>query len=389
MKKTLALIAALMVCITMISSISYAADKVIKFANISALSGPAAAWGVAIARALRMASEEIGTFTVAGQSYKWEIIDYDHKYNPADAVSAVNKAIYSDDVRYGCIQGSGIHPPILPLLRQNYFLDFGMIAGGKNITNPENPSVFRIMASSDQLITTFFDDVYRMYNIKRVALIVPNDEMGKADWSLMKKLHEERKPNVEIVAEEFFERGLSDFYPALKRMLAKKPDLIFSDAAPTGTIALIAKQSRELGFNGPIYNPTGALEAKSLWEAAGKGSDGVLVPRVWAKAPNKLYADFERKWEEKFKEPVLGLAPEVYPLLFWTLDAMKKANSVENEKVVKALYDTPFKDHPFGPASWGGLKTYGIKTQIVYPIPLSELKDGKWTHVMVKEGTLP
>jgi hypothetical protein len=78
-----------------------------------------------------------------------------------------------------------------------------------------------------------------------VAIIVPNDEMGKADWSLMKKLHQERKPVTEIVAEGFFKRGMNDFCPALKRMLAKNPDMIFSDAAPTGTVALIAKQYGE------------------------------------------------------------------------------------------------------------------------------------------------
>ncbi len=327
--------------------------KMIKYGNISAMSGPSAPWGVAIARALRMAAEDIGTFTIAGQSYKWEVIDYDHKYNPADAVSAVNKAIFTDNIRYGCVQGAGVHPPVIPLLRQNDFVDMGMMAGGKNITNPENPSIFRIMASTDQLIMTFFEDIYRIYKVKRVAIIVPNDEMGKADWSLMKKLHQERKPATEIVAEEFFERGMTDFYPALKRMFAKNPDMIFSDASPTGTVSLLAKQSRELGFKGPIYNPTGALEAKTLWETAGKGSDRVVVPRIWAKAPNKIYSDLEKKYEEKFKEPMLGLVPEIYPLLFWTVEAMKKANSVDNEKVYKALRETSYKDHPFRPSVLG------------------------------------
>jgi hypothetical protein len=62
---------------------------------------------------------------------------------------------------------------------------------------------------------------------------------------------------------------------------------------------------------------------------------------------------------------------------------------VDHEKVYPALRETSYKDHPFGPASWGGEKMYGIKSQIVYPIPLSELKDGKWHEVMVKEGTFP
>ena len=50
------------------SSFVYGADvKVIKFANISSMSGPAAPWGMGVARALRLAVEDIGTFTIAGQ----------------------------------------------------------------------------------------------------------------------------------------------------------------------------------------------------------------------------------------------------------------------------------------------------------------------------------
>ena len=236
---------------------------------------------------------------------------------------------------------------------------------------------------------TFFEDVYRLYKTKRVAVIVPNDEMGKADWELLRALHNERKPEATIVAEEFFERGLSDFYPALKRMLAKKPDLIFSDAAPTGTVALIAKQSRELGFQGPIYNPTGALEAKSLWETAGKGSDGVLVPRIWAEPPTPQYAELERHYMEKFKEPMLSILPEIYPLLPWITKAMQKAGSIDNEKFIPVLANSVDPDYSTGPAAWGGEKFYGIKRQIVYTIPLCVLEKGKWKLVMKKEGVLP
>jgi len=54
---------------------------------------------------------------------------------------------------------------------------------------------------------TFFEDVYRIYKAKRAAAIVPNDEMGKADFELLLRLHKERKPEAVVVAEEFFERG--------------------------------------------------------------------------------------------------------------------------------------------------------------------------------------
>jgi hypothetical protein len=77
-------------------------------------------------------------------------------------LSATNKAIFTDNIRYGCIHGAWVPPPLLYLIRQNNFLDMAMAAGGKNITNPENPSIFRIMASTGQLIMTFFEDIYRI-----------------------------------------------------------------------------------------------------------------------------------------------------------------------------------------------------------------------------------
>jgi branched-chain amino acid transport system substrate-binding protein len=362
--------------------------KVIKLANISPLSGPAAAWGIAGARGHQMSAEDIGVFKVAGQDYKWEIVNYDSKYVPSDALSALNKAIFQDNIRYGWITGSGVHPPLMPLLRQNWFVDMANIAGGKKFTNPENPTLFRVMASTDQCIMTFFDDIYKMYKTKRVAVIVPNDEMGKADWELLLRLHKERKPEAEVVAEEFFERGMTDFYPPLKRMLAKNPDMIFSDASPTGTVALIAKQSRELGFKGVIYNPTAVLEAKVLWDTAGKASDNVLVPRMWAEPPTKLYADLERRYVEKYKEPMLALYPEIYPLLPWITKAIQKAGSIDTQKVIPVLADMPNPDHPCGPAKWGGEKFYGIKRQIVYPVGLCILQDQKWKLVMKKVAEL-
>lgn len=389
MRKSTLLTVGLVTLFTMAWGLSYAADvTTIKMANIVPLSGPAAPWGIAAQRALRMGAEDVGIFIVAGKSYRWEIVDYDNKYLPNEALSALNRAIFTDNIRYGYIVGSGIHPPLLPLIRDNKFLDMAAIAAGKKFTNPENPTLFRIQASTDQLIMTFFEDIYRIYNTKRVAVIVPNDEMGKADWELLRQLHKERKVETQIVAEEFFERGMTDFYPVLRRMLAKNPDMIFTDAAPTGTVALIAKQARELGFTNIIYSPTAALEAKVLWDTAGKSSDKILVPRMWAKPPTKIYADLERRMVEKYKEPMLGVIPEVYPLVPWIAEAMKKANSVDVEKVVPALADTPYKDHPNGPAYWGGEKYFGIKRQIIYPLPLSITENGKWKEVLVKESVI-
>src|SRR5206468_3292902 len=77
-------------------------------------------------------------------------------------------------------------PPILPILRETAFLDVAFAAAGKQVTNPENPTVFRIMASSDQLYQTYAVAVADKLGAKRIAFLGPNDELGKNDAQAIK-----------------------------------------------------------------------------------------------------------------------------------------------------------------------------------------------------------
>ena len=81
-----------------------------------------------------------------------------------------------------------LHGAVLPIIRQNGFFDIFMGAAGKEITNAENPTVFRFMASSDQLYYTFTPDIYRKLNIKRVAFMGPNNDLGRSDVKVLKDI---------------------------------------------------------------------------------------------------------------------------------------------------------------------------------------------------------
>jgi len=138
----------------------------------------------------------------------------------------MNRAVYNDGVKYGVIIGAGVHPPILPIIRETGFLDLAFAAAGRQITNGENPTVFRIMASSDQLYQTHLEPIIERLNVKRVATLGPNDELGKNDAKVVKVQVEAMKAKgVQFVGEEYYERGAKDFGPALLRLIAHKPDL--------------------------------------------------------------------------------------------------------------------------------------------------------------------
>jgi branched-chain amino acid transport system substrate-binding protein len=364
-----------------------AAQKSFKIGNLSPVSGPAAAFGIGVQRALELAAEDIGTFTVAGEKYKLEPVTYDTVYDPAKTVAALNRAVYNDGVKYGIIIGAGVHPGILPIIRETGFLDFAFAAAGKTVTNAENPTVFRIMASSDQLYRTFTAPIYQKLNIKRVAFLGPNDELGKNDGKLLKEIVAELKTGVQFVGEEYYERGAKDFGPALLRLIAQKPDVIDTDGSPTGSIGLIAKQARELGYKGYFVNSTAVLEAKAIWDVAGPAGENIIAYRIWAKAPTPLYQQLADRHQKKWGEAPAGTLWEAYGATRWLVDVIQKANTFDSKKVAEVLAESKYDAHPFGPASWGGQKNYGAKRQIVGPIPASILKGGKWEQLEVLPGT--
>lgn len=365
------------------------AQEAFKFGNLSPLSGPAAAFGIGINRGIELAAEDIGTFTVAGKPYKLELVPYDTGLDPGKTVAALNRATLNDNVKYGFILGAAVHGAVLPIIRQTGFFDVFMGAAGKEITNAENPTVFRFMASSDQLYYTFTPEIYKKLNVKRVAFLGPNNDLGRADVRVLKDVAAKLKgQGVEFVGEELVEINAKDFQAALLRLLARNPDAIDTNAAPTGTVGLIAKQARELGYKGYFISSTAVLEARALVNIAGKGADNIVAYRIWSKPPTKLYEQIAQRHEQKYKEATLGTVWEAYAATRWVVEAIQKAGTFETRKVAETLAGSTFQFHPYGPASWGGEKTHGARRQIQTPLPASIIKDGKWEPLDERMGVL-
>ena len=365
------------------------AQESFKIGNLSPLSGPAAAFGIGINRGIELAAEDVGTFQVAGKPYKLEVVPYDTSLDPGKTVAALNRAVLNDNVKYGFILGAAVHGAVLPIIRQNGFFDIFMGAAGKEVTNAENPTVFRFMASSDQLYYTFTPEIYKKLNIKRVAFMGPNNDLGRSDVKVLKEIAARLKgQGVECVGEELVELNAKDFQASLLRLLAKNPDVIDTNASPTGTVGLIAKQARELGYKGYFISSTAVLEAKALVNVAGKGADNIVAYRIWSAAPTKLYDQIAERHMAKYKEATLGTVWEAYAATRWVVEAVQKAGTFDTKKVAEQLANSTFQFHPYGPASWGGDKTYGAKRQIQTPLPASIIKDGVWTPLDVRMGTL-
>ena len=178
------------------------------------------------------------------------MVAYDHKYVIAEGVATVNRLISKDEVKYLSILGGAVAKANEEAVNEAGVLALPL-AYAEGLVSPKNPLTFHSFPSPPET-TTFWKWIKEHHpEIKRLATISPNDDTGW--WSIKVETQYTEKLGYQTVAKEFFERGLTDFNPILLRMLAQNPDIISVNASPAGSVGLIIKQARELGFKGRFH----------------------------------------------------------------------------------------------------------------------------------------
>jgi branched-chain amino acid transport system substrate-binding protein len=367
------------------------AQKEINFGIICALSTPAAVWGIPNARSMELSADKIndrGGFKVDGETYKWKIIMYDHKYVPAEAVKALNKAIFSDNIAFAAIQGGSPTLACIPLLKQNKILSLNNAAGGKAVTNPDNPLVFRHKPAVEAHYAASFPYFLRNVGIKTIGSINPDDETGRANLEATRYIAEIVK--IDVVAGEFYERGVKDFVPVLTRIIAKNPDMIETGMSDPTSQALILKQARELGYKGKVFLVWGPdpVQVKKIAGDFAEGSYlGVAPAEPLTENAKKLYERFLKKYPASEWHAGYYYHSELFDCL---TQGINKCQSFDPMVIADTLEDLTWEG-PLGTRSWGGTKLFDIKRQMLMPVYLQTFRGGEavpWIAVDVPPGIL-
>ena len=355
-----------------------AADA-IKFGISTPLSGPAAPWGIPHKNAIDLIFDEAnaqGGLDVNGKKYKLEIVAYDHKYVIAEGVATVNRLIAKDDVKFISILGGAVAKANEEAVNEAGILDLPL-AYAEGLVSPKNPLTFHSFPAPPETATFWKWIKEHAPEIKSIATIAPNDDTGW--WSIKVETNFVEKLGYQVAPKEFFERSVTDFNPVLLRVLAQKPDIISVNASPAGSVGLIIKQARELGFKGRFIH-IGQVDTSVVSSIAGKAN----VEGMWTHGfvqnplPEKVKA-WQARYTEKYGEWNATSIDFANPA-FAFVAAVKKAQSLDPKKIAEALHTIEF-DNLWGKAHFGGKDYYGVANQIIYSMPFSEVKDGVATLV--------
>ncbi|MBO1114646.1 ABC transporter substrate-binding protein [Bordetella petrii] len=363
------------------------AQDTLKIGVLASLSGPGAPWGQAILYGTQFAADDVnakGGLKVAGKSYKIELVAYDDKYQASEAVTAANRLIFEDKVKFIMgPMGGATALAIGPTVEKHGVLTTTM-AFTPLALGPDKPLTFRPVLTTSETAGVQVAWAVKKYGLKKVGGLFPNDETGQKIVVDLENAY--TKAGVPLAAKEMFERDRLDMVPLLTRLMAQGVDAIDLDGNAPATAGLIVKQARELGFKGLIIRSGGPATPEIVKVAGTQATEGMVVYAP-IDPSNQAVADYAQRYRKAHNKPMNGFSPSYYDSANMLFQAISRAGTItDTKKVADAL--AAMHDYPgiLGTLNWTGKEAYGIDRQVNMPFYVAEVHQGK--EVIVAKCTL-
>ena len=344
------------------------ASEEIPIGVVVALTGHhAEPYGLPMQRGFEMAREEINDLGDLNLSF----ITVDDTSSPDGAKAAVRQLVNQD---VPAIVGLAISTHLkeaAPIAQENEVIAFSSVSSAAGIgaiggfvfrsslvTNISIPD--GVMATKEKLgyekVATIYDevDVYSM-NSNDVLRTVLADN------------------GVEILTEESFTTGDTDFSQQLTRIAAMNPDALFISAL-SQEIAGILAQTAELQFPDSIQIIAPDLTAVEV-EAAGAGAEGAIGFIGWSSesdAPGNQA--FVRNYRAKYGIEPEPWAAQSYATLYVLANAITTAQSTDSSAIRDALAETT--DYPSNLGKLGHF-SFNADGDALYDQILMVVRDGE------------
>ena len=360
-------------------AISAGAQDTIKIGFFAPITGPAAADGASAKNAVELGMKEVND---AGgiRGKKVELIIYDDRLNPQEAVAIANKLIEKDKV-VGVASGSYSGPTRVsaPIFQK---AGMPMVAGyavHPDVTwdpNQKKPNdyCFRNGFLGEIEGAAAAEFAVKNLKAKKISLIFMDNDFGRAISSGFAERAE--KIGATILTKQMYKfPGEKDFRPFLTRIKEGNPDVIFA-AGYYNEAASIVRQSKELGIRSQILGEEGFDSPKFL-EIAGPAAEGVIIAtNLDRDDPRPLVQNFLKNYRKAYGEDADMVGASSYDAFMILVKAIEKAGT-DPKAILKALLET--KDYN---GLTGKISRF-VQGEVVKPVQIQVVKDGKFRRLTV------
>ncbi len=346
----------------------------------SSLTGTTATFGQSTHNAITMAFDEVNK---AGGVLGKQVRDYveDDQSKPEEAAIAATKLINQQHV-----------VALLGEVASSRSLAAGPIAQSAGIPmispSSTNPRVTKVGTCADKPAQCFvfrvcFIDPFqgkvmakfaaKTLKVKRAAILV--DVRNDYSVGLQTFFRDNFKQlGGEIVAEQSYSEGDSDFHAQLTQIKAANPEAIYVPGYYT-EVGTISRQARELGITAPLLGGDG-WDSPRLFEIGGEALNGCYISNHYSRDdPSPQIQKFVKDYSDRYKQAPDALAALGYDAAKILVDAIGRAGSTDGAKVRDALAQT--KDF----SGVTGKITIDADHNAVKPAVILKIENGKFVYV--------
>jgi len=361
------------------------AEEIIKLGLSVPLSGAAAVWGKGAEFLCETAAAEIkaaGGVTVQGETYNFQCLPYDNKYNAAEGTKVAQALLNREGVKFiGGSLGTAPVQALQSLAERQDVLVF-TVAWGASLKGVDHPMTFTQMNTPGEILPLLIGYISDKYpDAKSVAMLNPNDATGQETEALAQKVWVDN--SVAVAGSDFYERGTTEFQPIAARLASLNPAIIDLGATPPADAGAIFKELDVIGWTGVKVVEVGT-GADGLKATGGEAAEGVYMG-AGVTFDGETATDHQKAVNDEAKaeigESLNAVQIGFYDSLYALKAAMEKADSVDPKAVADAMPAVTFKSFYGQDVGFYGEDTYGRNQQMRLPIIVTQVKDGALVEV--------
>ncbi len=357
---------ALAVALTFMAG-SARAETDIPIGAVEILTGPAAAYGIAIRQGFELALDDVNKAGVLGGRHLHLYVE-DSAGNKDQAINAARLLIGRDKVV--ALLGPTLSTEIFavgPVVNARHIPEIGTSTTATGVTDI-GPYIFSTALREADVIPVAIAAAASR-GAKNIAILYANDDaFSKSGFDVMKAAAEQH--GMKVLDTEGFATKDTDFAAQLTKIKALKPDAV-GISALVEPVSGVLLQARQLGF-GPetIFVGGNGSNSPKLGEIAGTAADGLLVGTPWAAAKtDPKNQAFVAAYREKYGKEPDQFAAQAYETMFLLAQAIDHSADATPDHIRDALTKVshdgilgPFTFNPSrSPASTSGVVVLVVK----------------------------
>ena len=213
------------------------------------------------------------------------------------------------------------------------------------------------------LLTKAIFDLMDTLNPKpaRVAIFAEKTDWGaemQNGWKQQAQSHS----GFEVVVEEQYAPGSTDFSSMLLKAKSANPDAVLMVPTPPDGIAIV-KQMKELDVNPKLFNIIRASDSGAWSTALGKDGDFTVGAPGWG-ADLKFAgnADMVKAYQAAYNKPPEGVVGAAYAVVQVFADALARADALDRDSLRAALASTNMTSSVIGPVTFNPDGTGNVVT---------------------------